>query len=162
MLPSAMSHLPEAISRACSRSPPAGLCARFALTPASHFLGERLALVGDHRGDQRGIVDVLTGAERTDGPSNFGSARSSYVICLPSRAPSRRTRYGHACLMRTSGPAHRGTAPARWPLWRHCRPAASGLHPWLQTGDPTSTVNNRSAGLLGPSAARRSLRPAEA
>ena len=51
------------MSRACSRSPPAGLCARLALSPLSHCLGRRLALVGDDRGEQRGVVDVLARAD---------------------------------------------------------------------------------------------------
>ncbi len=58
-----ISHLPAATSRACSRSPPDGFCARLAFTPAQPFLGFRFAVLGDHRGNHRVVIDVLTGAD---------------------------------------------------------------------------------------------------
>ena len=58
-----MSHLPAAMSRATSRSPPEGFCARFALRPLQPFLGLRLAVLGVIRGEQRVVVHVLAGAD---------------------------------------------------------------------------------------------------
>ena len=57
------SHLPAAMSRAVSRSPPEGFCARLALRPLQPFLGLGLAVMGDEGGEQRVVVDVLAGAD---------------------------------------------------------------------------------------------------
>ncbi len=58
-----MSHLPAAISRAVSRSPPDGFWARLALTPLDPFLGFRFAVLGDEGCEQGVVVDVLAGAD---------------------------------------------------------------------------------------------------
>ena len=58
-----ISHLPAATSRAASRSPPEGFCARLALMPRSHSSALASPCLASIGREQRVVVDVLAGAD---------------------------------------------------------------------------------------------------
>ncbi len=97
------SHLPAAMSRAVSRSPPEGRCARLAFRPAQPFLRLGLAELGDDMGEQRVVVHVLAGADADLAlPLRVGKLLVG-DRAPASRAPWRRRSRARAAATRTSG-----------------------------------------------------------